>query len=566
MVTATKKFPRRIIFFIPLVFILIAVKAYAIELGSMTIFSTPEENFQAEIEVLGLNGLDESDIDVSIPDENVFREVGLIYASYLEDMHVLFLAITNNKGIIKISSSFPLNDNMIMLLINLKWYGGSITREYVTEINRSSATGNNTSTTSPAKIEIPEEKNTITPLPPADNDNKHTPQTKSDKPTSKPKESKLSISRISIDIVSGDTLKNIAENIKLAFFRNDDDITLEQIMVSLLQDQPEAFQQSSNNLADFRTGASIVLPQYNEISRYNQQFAENTINKLSNKRSAKPEQTIKTPKPPKQEISVRVSKKSEKKPEKKSRERVQLSTDKTDSTEARLAANLEELDKLKRQSDELKLRLQNLQQQLEDSQRLLALKNQQLEALKTNLEQARQEALAREQKSLFDIYINTPIFWISLAIALFMLIIILRAMPVVFSNRKQRQKSIQQKTENEPGNPKIQNIQTAPLYTYKPAQSSRVQASTTNNQYTDTPETADTPSTESSTKAETGKTNKKKAEATEINAKLDLAKAYAGMNATDEARTLLADVLDQGSEEQIKQAHKILEQIENSPE
>ena len=550
---------------IGLVLLFIASGVRGVELSSMTVFSLPRENFQAEIEVLDLEGLNEADIKVSLPNRKIFKKLNLKYNTYLDEISLLFIALTNNKGIIKVSSLFPIEEKKIVLLVNLNWPNGTVTREYSVRITESGAANQKTT-----EIQLPAEyfeKNKVDKTE-ADKiivDKIETDKTLAEVTKETDEKEPLvesqpvlatDITNVRIDIVDGDTLRNIAENIKSAFYRYESNVTLEQIMLSILEEQPQAFQSDTK----FKTGISISLPQYQDVTKYNSEFAREVINKLeleaTKRQLSKAKQNSK-------------KRKASAIPQSKPKERVKLSTSKVNKNKtnkninAKLAANLEELDKLKRQSSELKFRLQNLQSQLEDSKRLLALKNEQLQEMKMGLEKAKRElAEIKEQRSVFDLYLNTPMFWISLALAFLLLIIVLR---IVFGSaqiRRQQRKSAKNKMMMEDYDVASARSYRKPLQTFDDEVGKDTYDYIYNKDESDHKDAAVfTNSAESYAEDDTDQLQDETVD-TEMDAKLDLARAYAGMNALAEAEDLIKDVLDQGSEAQIEEANRILAEMQ----
>ena len=598
-------------------FLLSLIRAHAVELGSMTIFSMPGENFQAEIEVLDIQGIDQNDVQVSIPDKSTFQQVGLTYQAYLDDMNLLFLTISNRKAIIKISSIFPVKDKRIVLLINLKWPGGSLTREYVTELTGSGFVNNANS-----PVQLPGSKKISDPVPSerttgrttdraqsaqkdmdTNNRNRTYADNQPDKVLKITRINALSVpDQITIDIVSGDTLQNIAETIKLAYFRQDATVNTEQIMLSILENQPEAFQQNNKSAFAFKPGISIKSPQHKEVSQYDADTARNTVDKL--KAAAKAQQRKQNTAKNKTGArtatdQVKLSTGSPEKSDSAEKPAKTASVRTADQTrEQQRAANLEELDRLKRQTDELKFRLQNLEQQLADAKQLMMLKNQQLEQMQASLQEAEREAERIKQQSFLS-YFHHPLFWIFLAIGLFLLVIILRVLmaPGGYMLHKRR-KSYSQEAEEGQGDDDYDaaidtdsynaravyaaNSRNPDAEEHDRVEDNHIEDYATDKQYSDHDATA----AASVTKQEHAEENhladdrvddrlvaapvaaeshaiadQEQTIRTELDAKLDLAKAYIGMHALAEAEALINDVLEQGSAQQVAQAEKLLDDM-----
>ena len=103
--------------------------AQAAGLGKITVFSALGQPLRAEIE-LNASREELSSMKAKLASPEAFKQAGLDYASTLLGIHFALDKRPGGQPIIKLSTSNPVNDPFVDMLLELNWSTGRLLREY----------------------------------------------------------------------------------------------------------------------------------------------------------------------------------------------------------------------------------------------------------------------------------------------------------------------------------------------------------------------------------------------------------------------------------------------------
>ncbi|MCK0511071.1 FimV/HubP family polar landmark protein [Aromatoleum buckelii] len=209
-------------------------------LGPINVFSAIGQPLRAEVE-LNATPQEMQSLTARIASAEAFRQASLPYPPL---MSALKLAVESrgNRAVVRISSDRPLSDPFVDLLIELDWTSGRVIREYTFLLDPAPAG------TPPAPVAAP----VTAPLVAASS------ATQRAAPSTPPALSGTSALPARHEVRRGDTLHGIAEAYRPR------GATLDQMLVALLRENPEAF--DGENINRMRAGAILKVPSEATVS------------------------------------------------------------------------------------------------------------------------------------------------------------------------------------------------------------------------------------------------------------------------------------------------------------
>ncbi|MCX4188939.1 FimV/HubP family polar landmark protein [Methylophaga sp. OBS3] len=202
------------------------VTSWAFGLGQISVKSALNQPFNAEIPVTSLRATEQGNLDVRLASTADFDRAGIDRSLLLTQLR--FEVIENGANArIKITSQVPIKEPFLDFLVTASAGEGRMLREYTVLLDPPS--------------EVYQRSTTSTQVAPSR-------PTTSSVPTSRP-----SATVNSYQVRRGDTLWQIAQNTKPAA-----DITAQQMMMALLNANPDAFQ--SNNINSLKANVTLQIP------------------------------------------------------------------------------------------------------------------------------------------------------------------------------------------------------------------------------------------------------------------------------------------------------------------
>ncbi len=251
----------------------------AVGLGELTVNSSLNEPLDATIQVLGLDGLTENQINVSLGSLADFQRANLARVGLIDDITLEIDVLNREEGILRLSSDEAVTEPFLNMVISMRWPNGRLMRDYTALIDLPVFF---TEEPQAVPLDIPE---TPAPAPepePAGSqflaeDNEPAPPTATaaapvaePAPPPAPEPAPRPAAEGEVTVESGDTLFDIA-----ASNRPSDNVSVEQTMLAIQRANPDAF--IDNNINRIRVGRVLRIPSLQEIQSIDQSQAVNQI-------------------------------------------------------------------------------------------------------------------------------------------------------------------------------------------------------------------------------------------------------------------------------------------------
>ena len=248
---------------IPIVFLsLLPGLVHALGLGPITTQSYLSQPFSARIEILSATVPELDSLIVILGDTKAFQRSGLELTRDIKKLQFKIISDENGKNYIQVTSQDPVRDPVLSFVVEANWHTGQMTHAYTVLLDppfyaaaeRSRLQAKKETRPLPATPEPPvitQEPPRISPGPPA-----------------APVVSTMSAHDWTV--AAGDTLGFIANK-----SRPDASISTDQMMLAILQANPEAF--INGNINNIKLGATLRLPDREEIQAIDKQEAANQV-------------------------------------------------------------------------------------------------------------------------------------------------------------------------------------------------------------------------------------------------------------------------------------------------
>ena len=225
--------------------------AGAAGLGRLNVLSALGQPLVAEIE-LSVNKEELGSLSTRLGAPDSYRNANLQYNAALTGARIAIERRPNGQSYIKITSSRPVTEPFIDLLIELTWAAGRLSREYTALLD---PPGVPSAPPAPAISAVPESRPAPTPAPEA----KPQPKAAAAPAASAPVTAAPTAGGKEYGpIQRGETLGKIAKSVM------PEGVTLEQMLVALYRSNPEAFIRKNLNLV--RTGKVLRVPDREEVA------------------------------------------------------------------------------------------------------------------------------------------------------------------------------------------------------------------------------------------------------------------------------------------------------------
>lgn len=310
--------------------------ANALGLGELTLKSAQNQPLDAEIELLDVRDLKAAEVAPSLAPAQEFSKAGVPFAAYLEDLTFTPVINPNGKSVLRVTSSQPLPGPVVKFLVQVMWPQGRLLRDYSVLLDQAQAQG---------------DKPAAGNLNPA------------------------STAASSYTTQRRDTLWQIAA-------RNTQGGSIQQTMIAIQALNPDAF--IGNNINQLKVGQVLRLPDQQQVqsiaqAEANREVAEQYAAWREGRRlGPRARQLDATRRGAADAAPARVAQGDNLRLVSPGN---QAGADQAKALSDKLAVTQESLDTSRRDNDELKSRMSDLQSQLDKLQRLIDLKNDQLARL-----------------------------------------------------------------------------------------------------------------------------------------------------------------------------------------
>ena len=231
------------------------INASSAALGDASVRSALGQRLEAEVDIAALTSVEAESVSVKLAPPDLWASAGIELGALQRSLR---LSVEKKEGrhLVRIASDIAVNEPFMQLLIELSASGVRTIRQYVLLIDP------------PVLITAP---NTVANAAPA------APASSSVAATSKASPSAISGEEKPVDLSGdqqyrvkrGQTLRSIAQQLQ------PDGVQLEQVMVSLLNQNPDAF--VGNNLHRLRSGSLLTIPATEAIQAIEPEKARQTL-------------------------------------------------------------------------------------------------------------------------------------------------------------------------------------------------------------------------------------------------------------------------------------------------
>lgn len=308
--------------------------ANALGLGELTLKSAQNQPLDAEIELLDVRDLKAAEVAPSLAPPEEFSKAGVAFPTYLEDLTFTPVINPNGKSVLRVTSSQPLPGPVVKFLVQVMWPQGRLLRDYSVLLDQAKAQGDK-----PAAGNV---------TPATTGASSYTTQRR-------------------------DTLWQIAA-------RNTQGGSIQQTMIAIQALNPDAF--IGNNINQLKVGQVLRLPDQQQIQNIaqgeaNSEVAEQYAAWREGRRlGPRARQLDATRRGAAEAAPARIAQ----------GDNLRLVSPGNQAGQSKalndkLAVAQESLDTSRRDNEELKSRMSDLQSQLDKLQRLIDLKNDQLARL-----------------------------------------------------------------------------------------------------------------------------------------------------------------------------------------
>ena len=367
--------------------LMLAPLSHAASLGSLNLSSNLGEPLLAEVEVLLEPQESLSGLQAALASEQAYAKQGIRYQSHYLDLKVELQQNPQGLAVLKLSSSLPINEPYLDVLLQLDWAAGRLQKQYIVLLDPPQLTE-----AAPEAIVAPqasgEAVNTDDQLQAAMLPDQSSDQVDQARPlalVSKP----------------GDTLSSLAKAIP------QEGVSLDQMLLGLYQANPQAFE--AGNMNRLKAGQALALPSPAELLATQAAAATAEVKLHANNwqayRAALANKVLtqiaRSDAVQAQSASGKIAsaKDDAEKVKTTNNDVVKLSAggkEAAKSADAKLMALQEDATAREKSLQESEARAQALQKQIQDMQQLLRLKNQSMADLQKHATEAKQANEAKQ--------------------------------------------------------------------------------------------------------------------------------------------------------------------------
>ncbi len=255
--------------------IAVPLLAHAAGLGKLSVTSALGQPLAAEIELFAADKAELDSLSASLASDQAFRDARVDYAPVLTSLRFSVEKKPNGKAVLKVTSSRPVNDPFIDMLVELSWASGRLVREYTmlldppgmvaqqTVAPAAAVTPAQTPAARPAAAAVPSAVPAEPAAAPAAAVAK-APAAAAGKPAPVPQ----AASPASVLVKRGDTLVGIASRVR------SEGVSLEQTLLGLYRENADAF---SGNMNRMKAGKTLNLPTADQVAEISQKEAVREI-------------------------------------------------------------------------------------------------------------------------------------------------------------------------------------------------------------------------------------------------------------------------------------------------
>ncbi|MBU4499178.1 MAG: hypothetical protein KKG40_03100, partial [Gammaproteobacteria bacterium] len=252
--------------------ITVPLMVHAAGLGKMSVNSALGQPLAAEIELFAADKAELESLSASLASDQAFRDANVEFAPVLSSLRFSVEKKPNGKSVLKVTSSRPVNDPFVDMLIELNWASGRLVREYTMLLDPPGMAPQQ----SVAPVVVTPAKPPVTrraPPPVADQAPaaaKPSAPVAAPVPAAEPAPQPVVASAApdQVRVKRGDTLSGIARQMRPA------GVSLEQALVGLYRENPQAFDGNMNRM---KAGVTLAVPSVEKAASIPQREAVREI-------------------------------------------------------------------------------------------------------------------------------------------------------------------------------------------------------------------------------------------------------------------------------------------------
>ncbi|MBW8371548.1 MAG: hypothetical protein K0M66_11355 [Thiobacillus sp.] len=245
--------------------IAVPLMAHAAGLGKLSVTSALGQPLAAEIELFAADKAELDSLSASLASDQAFRDARVEFAPVLSSLRFTVVKKPSGKAVLKVTSSRPVNDPFIDMLVELNWASGRLVREYTMLLDppgmgspQTVAPVAVTPAQAPAAAKPAPEAAAQAPEVPA------TPETPAPAAARKPAPAPQAETPDRVKVKRGDTLTGIAIRVR------PEGVSLEQTLLGLYRENAQAFDGNVNRL---KAGRTLNVPSAEKVAAIPQQEA-----------------------------------------------------------------------------------------------------------------------------------------------------------------------------------------------------------------------------------------------------------------------------------------------------
>ncbi|MET0681404.1 MAG: FimV/HubP family polar landmark protein [Burkholderiales bacterium] len=372
--------------------------ALAAGLGRLAVQSGLGQPLRAEIEIVNLQRGEAETLSTRIGTPDAFREAGVEFGAIVPQVRAALERRGDNRYVIRLSTQNPVEEPFVDLLVELNWASGRLVRQYTFLLDPTEYKGPQPIAAAPPKVAAPEAKPVEAPKPPEATAATPAapPPAPAPEPAAAPAEKPAAPVLVgelagTYEVKQGDTLGKIAAQYK------PEGVTAQQMLVALYRANEDAFINKNMNLV--RTGRVLNIPDRAAVDAVAPPDANKIVNAQFqdfNEYRAKLGQTVAAAaapeQPPQQRATGRIVAKADEAPapaKPAARDELRISkAEAAKSAKAAAQARADDIAARDRAVAEANSRVNELEKNVKDLQKLLELKNQQLADLQKKAQEA----------------------------------------------------------------------------------------------------------------------------------------------------------------------------------
>lgn len=244
--------------------IAVPLMANAAGLGRLSVTSALGQPLAAEIELFAADKAELQGLSANLASDQAFRDARVEYAPVLSSLRFSVETKPDGRSVLKVTSSRPVTDPFIDMLVELNWASGRLVREYTMLLDPPGMAA--PQTVAPVAVvpaKTPAAKPVPAPVPKAATA-PAAPKPPAPAEASKPAPAPQAAAPDRVTVKRGDTLSGIANRVR------PEGVSLEQTLLGLYRENAQAFDGNVNRL---KAGKTLNVPSAEQVAAIPQQEA-----------------------------------------------------------------------------------------------------------------------------------------------------------------------------------------------------------------------------------------------------------------------------------------------------